>query len=886
MNRPHAHSRRLVIAILACLLALWGFAGCESSGESSFIVTNQSVPSSPARFSANTRLVVARNGALFRVDPSNLGLTPLTSGFQDSEPDFNSDSNRLVFSRANPDGSGDADIFSVGADGSGLTNLTPGFAAKALDPEYSPDGQQVVFAGETAPGISTLYVMQSDGSGLHEVTGGQVNDRHPSFSPDGTRLVFQRGRGLAEVPTAGGQVTALTDGASVDTQPVFNAAGTGLYFVRGGDVWSLIGGILRQITNTQGDVEFKAIPHPDGATILQLVRSTQGVRAQETTEGGELYSSDLNGGGRQKLTSNLDASDLAVGAARSAPVASTTFTVNIENKSSYSADEVYIQIQGKNEPPQDPARMNDVYWYYLAKADDTSLTPFDRTPETLLKKNLDGSFVGNEKYSIKLSTLRVSDSDPNKNSPTLYTMQVPRENLYSGRIYISFGHPLPGIGINASGYAYKVGDTGNPIGVGSPVTSSANGTGTVDTSDGTVVANLSIDATSAIYTGEPVSGPGVPAGTVVTKVLGTNKIGLNQPLVKGTSVSLDFNATPFDGKALQGPSFTGAPDFMIPWEFMELSATRDPKAADPYYTLFTNTSVVDFYSVGLGMNVDFVDGTTKRVGFVDGSREKILSDFNNLPEAHKGFKGFVMTQIPDNIPADQKRNPLLGQTVPDVKKILRVIGPQNVLQLSANDDPFQSYLAPVIDAAWVTYASTILNITDDLPGHNPYGFTYSGQLIVNGILALTNLTVPDGQGPSGETFRLSKPTTFIVFKCDDTKGGNDSYSNDGSAAHRRLGSLLLAALNRGVLADYQSWSNSKDGKPTFYTLASGLYNHYPEILHRYAIDAKVYGFGYDDIYGQDPTIAGPIGLTQNGVTPPGNPGISQVTVKIPSFEKF
>ena len=823
--------------------------------------------------------MVAIDGGLSRLDGSAQNPVVLTSGFQDDDPFFSPDGSNLIFSRSPLDGAGTPDIYRVRTDGTGLTNLTPDFALPALDPVYSPDGQRIAFAVQVAPQAFNLYIMNANGSGIAEVTSGTNTDRHPAFSSDGSNLFFERGNRIARVSAGGGEVTLLTDSAQRDTQPSDCPPGGAVLFLRGGETWSLDGQTETQITDSPNEAEFVAHHAPDNQRIFHLA-ALNSIRAQNVADSGsagDVFVTDANGGNRRRLSTNLGASSLAVGPSAAGATNKTSYTLNIENKSSYPADEVFIQIQGQNEPPA--GRPEDVYWHYLAQPGDQTLVEFDRTPSTLLKKNADGSFVGNDKYFFTLADMTAAGNN-------IYTMEVPRANLYSGRIYISFGQKLPGIAINAPGYAFDVTAGGAPSGVGTPVTTSVNGSGTSG-GDGKQITSLSINATTQIYPGEPVSGTGVPAGTVVSKVLSQNSVELSQPVPANTSVSLTFNAPPFTGKALQGPSFTGSPDFLIPWEFMELSATRDLTVADPWYTLFVNTSVVDFYSVGLGMEVEFTDNSQKSVGFLDGSRDAILGEFNNLPEAQKGFKGFVVTQFPDSIPPAQRTNPLFDTSLPDASKILRVLGPQNILQFKPADDAFHRYLDPAIDAGWVKYMSTVLNIPDNLPGHNPYGFTYTGQLVTaQNILTMTCTAVAGGQSGLGEVYNLGKPSTFVVFKCDDTKGGNDSYSNDGSVAHRRLGSLLLAALNRGVFEDYLSWSNDKNGQPTFYTSASKLYNHYPEILHRYAIDHKVYGFGYDDIYGQDPTIAGSIGKTAGGQDPPGGAGITKVTVKIPSFQKF
>ena len=796
--------------------------------------------------------VVVQNGRLLRIDASGQSALPSQAGAVDDEPAFSPDGQRLVFSRTEQ---GSSDIYRINLDGSGLVNLTRGFAANALDPEFSRDGRSIVFAAESGSDLHQLYLMNADGSNVRRLTDG-FDDRHPSFSPDGSRVVFERGNRIAEVVVAGGAVTDLTDGSL----PAYYGSQGGILFTRNGEVWIFQNGNARQLSQTPA-AEFMALPALGQGQILSLATGDSQVKGRVQGLAGDLYLLDPDGSNAQRLTTNLNASSLAVAAA--APTNKTTFTLQLENKSDYPDNQVYINISGKNEAL--------TAWYYLAHAGDSSLVRFDDTPGTLLPKQTNGAFVGNDKYFLRLSDLTSAGNHT-------YNMEVPRENLYSGRIYLSFGQILPGVGITAPGYAFAVDGNGAPQGNGTPVTSSVTGTGQTDTA-GNVVSGLNINATTQIFPGEPVSGPGIPVGTVVRSVSSSSQITLSSPAPANTAQTINFNAPPFSNLALQGPSFTGAPDYLIPFEFLELSATRDTTIPDPYYTLFTNTSVVDFFSIGLGMSVDFLDASNKTVGFQDGARAALLNDFNSLPAAQAGFQGFVVSD------GNGGGTLSFSQSVADPSKILRVLGPQNIIQVHPGTS-LDNYLQPAIDEAWATYTTTVLNIPDNLPGHAPYGFTYIGQLITNNILNLTCTGVAGNQSGLNEQYALNKPTTFIAFKCDDTAPPPNSYANGGTDAHKRLASLLLAALNRGVLNDYASWSNSKNGQPTFYRRPDRLYNVFSQLLHVYALADKVYGFGYDDIYGQDPTIAGPIGLTQNGSVPPGGPGILKVTVKIPAFARF
>ena len=88
--------------------------------------------------------------------------------------------------------SGDRDIYIRDMATGAVTQLTD-TAAHEFDPALSPDGTRIAFwrAGSLA---NRTYVMDADGSDEHIVaqplSGDIVNDEHPSWSPDSTRLVL------------------------------------------------------------------------------------------------------------------------------------------------------------------------------------------------------------------------------------------------------------------------------------------------------------------------------------------------------------------------------------------------------------------------------------------------------------------------------------------------------------------------------------------------------------------------------------------------------------------------------------------------------------------------------------------------------------------------
>lgn len=111
-------------------------------------------------------------------------------------------------------------IVLMDVDGSDRRTLQVG--GRAADPfhlDWAPDDSAIVFG--RVDGDVDLFSVAPDGSDLVQLTHGGRGEGNPSFSPDGTRIVFERELGLYGLPdlwtiaAGGGDPVRLTDTPNV-----------------------------------------------------------------------------------------------------------------------------------------------------------------------------------------------------------------------------------------------------------------------------------------------------------------------------------------------------------------------------------------------------------------------------------------------------------------------------------------------------------------------------------------------------------------------------------------------------------------------------------------------------------------------------------------------
>jgi serine/threonine protein kinase len=166
---------------------------------------------------------------------------PKDSTADDDEPAFSPDDERIAF-RSSRDGGG---IFVMGRTGEAVKRLT----RTGFNPSWSPDGTRIVFATENiqlmpqnGEGKSELWIADVDTGVSHRLNPGDAVQ--PSWSPHNHRIAYM-GRfanpsqmDIWTIPVGGGKPTAVTSDAATDWCPVWSPDGRYLYFSsdRGGSM--------------------------------------------------------------------------------------------------------------------------------------------------------------------------------------------------------------------------------------------------------------------------------------------------------------------------------------------------------------------------------------------------------------------------------------------------------------------------------------------------------------------------------------------------------------------------------------------------------------------------------------------------------------------------
>lgn len=188
-----------------------------------------------------------RSYALFSISPGDAEPQHLLgTRTYNSSAVYSPDGSQIAFSS---DAEPNLQVFVMSADGSGSPTQLTDDDVQAEMGDWSPDGSQIVFTSlrdstgcsETPRDVVVcteynreIYVMNADGSDQARLTDDPADDSSPSWSPDGTQIVFDSDRAgnddIYVMNADGSDVRQLTSGAADEGFPTWSPDGSMIAF--------------------------------------------------------------------------------------------------------------------------------------------------------------------------------------------------------------------------------------------------------------------------------------------------------------------------------------------------------------------------------------------------------------------------------------------------------------------------------------------------------------------------------------------------------------------------------------------------------------------------------------------------------------------------------
>jgi hypothetical protein len=180
----------------------------------------------------------------------------------------------------------DREIWVVNADGSDAVRVAS--AENVSRPSWSPDGTRLAYAADTADG-SAIHIVNADGTDDHAIASPLTHRDYFSvaFSPDGTKLAFDAGTDSGFgifVMDVDGSNAVLVGPTDQDYNPSWSPDGTQIVFTRQeegpeSDIWLMNadGTDVRQLTDDgAGTTDLEPTFSPDGTKIAYVAGVTGG----------------------------------------------------------------------------------------------------------------------------------------------------------------------------------------------------------------------------------------------------------------------------------------------------------------------------------------------------------------------------------------------------------------------------------------------------------------------------------------------------------------------------------------------------------------------------------------------------------------------------------
>lgn len=136
-------------------------------------------------------LDVEGNGIIMTYDRNGSGgYVPLTGADDDCrQPVWSPSGDKIVIQCQS---SGQWDVWTMNTDGTDQTNLTDSATVDETDPSFSPDGSRIVYSSNEGDlEFANIFIITSTGGTSTRVTNFGGYDGAPSWSPDGSQIAFE-----------------------------------------------------------------------------------------------------------------------------------------------------------------------------------------------------------------------------------------------------------------------------------------------------------------------------------------------------------------------------------------------------------------------------------------------------------------------------------------------------------------------------------------------------------------------------------------------------------------------------------------------------------------------------------------------------------------------
>lgn len=171
---------------------------------------------------------------------------------------------------------------------------------------------------------------------------------------------------------------------------------------------------------------------------------------------------------------------------------------------------------------------------------------------------------------------------------------------------------------------------------------------------------------------------------------------------------------------------------------------------------------------------------------------------------------------------------------------LRALSPKTITSQNGYSGNLNNYFDATIQSWYSTWQSTPL-VTNDLSTG-----AYTG-LVQSGVLNFYSGSTPSGPVAfSVGTGATPGIPSYDVWQCAN------SLAN-GNAAAKNVQKMIAAALNRGAMSNSLDDATCQNAAGTFYP-SGHVFNPWAQLFHQVSSNGLAYGFPYDDVCNQNPSI--------------------------------